>query len=134
MAKEYLTTGIVLFAHGSSVEEANHGVRELAQKVEAAGLYQYVRAAFPKQSRPDLSRAVQEAIAAGIYRVIVVPYFLTMGIHLRRDLSQLVAAAKRTHPDVEIEVGQSLEGHPLMPSIVLGRVQEVLDGARWAVR
>jgi len=32
-----LTTGILLFAHGGPVEEANRSVRDLAEKIEAAG-------------------------------------------------------------------------------------------------
>jgi len=57
----------------------------------------------------------------------VIPYFLNEGLHLRRDLPKLIEAAKEEHPNLEIAVGQSLEGHPLMPSISLGRAQEVLQ-------
>ena len=121
-------TGILLFAHGSPVEEANRGVRELAWKIEAAGPYRYVRAAFLDGAQPTLPAAVMEAAEAGLERLIVIPYFLTVGLHLRRDLPKLLAAAQEKHPNFEIAVGQSLEGHPLMPSIILGRVQEVLEG------
>jgi sirohydrochlorin ferrochelatase len=69
-----------------------------------------------------------EAAEAGLERLIVIPYFLTVGLHLRRDLPTLLAAAREKHPNFEVVVGQSLEGHPLMPSIILGRVQEVLQG------
>jgi sirohydrochlorin ferrochelatase len=69
-----------------------------------------------------------EAAAAGLERLIVIPYFLTVGLHLRRDLPKLVAAAKEKQPNMEIAVGQSLEGHPLMPSMILDRVREVLQG------
>ena len=69
-----------------------------------------------------------QAAEAGLERLIVIPYFLTVGLHLRRDLPKLVAAAKEKHPNFEITVGQSLEGHPLMPSIILGLAQEVLRG------
>jgi sirohydrochlorin ferrochelatase len=122
-----LTTGILLFGHGSPVEEANRGVRDLAKKIEAAGPYGYVRAAFLDSAQPDLLAGVMDAAEAGLERLIVIPYFLTVGLHLRRDLPRLVAAAKEKHPNFQIAVGQSLEGHPLMPSIILGRVQEVLQ-------
>jgi hypothetical protein len=46
---------------------------------------------------------------------------------LCRDLPKPAAAAKEKHPDFEIAVGKSLEGHPLMRSIILGRVQEVVQ-------
>lgn len=120
-------TGILLFAHGSPVEDANHGVRELAGKVEAGGPYRYVRAAFLEGGQPDLVTGVREAAEAGLERLVIIPYFLTVGLHLQRDLPKLVAAAREKHPTFEITVGQSLEGHPLMPSIILARVQEVLQ-------
>src|SRR5271157_5059682 len=123
-----LTTGILLFAHGSPVEEANRGVHELAAKIETTGPYRYVKAAFLDGGQPDLFTGVRQAVEAGIERLIVIPYFLTVGLHLHRDLPKLVAAAREKHPNFEIAVGQSLEGHPLMPSIILGRIEEVLQG------
>ncbi len=119
--------GILLFAHGSPVEEANRGVHDLARRIEAAGPYRYVRAAFLDGGEPDLLGGVMKAAGAGLERLIIIPYFLTVGLHLRRDLPKLISAAQEKHPDFEITVGQSLEGHPLMPSIILGRVQEVLQ-------
>ena len=118
--------GIILFAHGSPVEEANAGVQELAAEVESAGAYHYVRAAFLDGGEPDLPTAVNQAASAGVDHLIIVPYFLTVGLHLRRDLPKLVDAARATHPQMEISVAQSLEAHPLMPSLILSRVKEIL--------
>jgi sirohydrochlorin ferrochelatase len=122
-----MTTGILLFAHGSPVEEANRGVHGLAEKVAAAGPYSYVRAAFLDGGQPDLLAAVKQAAEAGLERLVIIPYFLTVGLHLRRDLPKLVAAAQEKHRNIKITVGQSLEGHPLMPSMILSRVQEIIQ-------
>lgn len=132
VSKEGVATAIVLFGHGSRVEEANEGVRTVARQIEEAGPYHHVRAAFLELGQPDLPGAVDEAVGAGFQRVIVIPFFLTMGVHLRRDLPNLVAPLKQKHPHVEIEVGQSLEGHPLMASIILGRVKEVIQDLKTA--
>jgi sirohydrochlorin ferrochelatase len=127
LAKKEVATAIVLFGHGSRVEDANEGVRTLARQIQEAGPYHHVRAAFLELGQPDLPGAITQAVEAGFQRVIVIPFFLTMGIHLRRDLPNLVAPLKQKYPHVAIEVGQSLEGHPLMASIILGRVQEVIS-------
>lgn len=120
-------TGVLLFAHGSRVEEANQGVHALARQVQALGPYSYVRAAFLELSQPDLGTAMAQAVEAGVRRVIVIPYFLTLGIHLRRDLPNLVAPQKQKYPGLQIDVGQPLEGHPLMQSIIFDRVREVVE-------
>jgi len=127
MNKGSSATAILLFAHGSSVGEANGGVHELARQIEQTGPYKYVRAAFLELAQPNLSAAVGQAVDAGFRRVIVIPYFLTLGIHLQRDLPNLLAMEKSKHPEIEIEAGESLEGHPLMPSLILGRIQEALE-------
>lgn len=127
MTTDHKTTGVLLFGHGSSVEEANRGVHELARQIQEMGPYSYVRAAFLELAQPDLGAAIAQAIEAGMRRVIVIPYFLTMGIHLRRDLPNLIAPQRRKYPDLEIDVGQSFEGHPLMASIILERVREVIE-------
>jgi sirohydrochlorin ferrochelatase len=122
-------TGIILFAHGSSVEEANQGVHDLASQIRALGPYPFVRAAFLECAHPDLGEAITEAVHFGATRVVVIPFFLTMGIHLQRDLPSLIAPQKRKHPRLVIEVGNSLEGHPLMSSIILERVEQALQAS-----
>ncbi|MFB3922681.1 MAG: sirohydrochlorin chelatase [Terriglobia bacterium] len=130
MSQEPQATGILLFAHGSSVEEANEGVRELARQVQALGPFRYVRATFLDLAHPDLAEAVAEAVQAGFRHLIIVPHFLTMGIHLRRDLPSLITPLKQKYPAISLEVTQSLEGHPLMASIILERVREVIGAAK----
>jgi sirohydrochlorin ferrochelatase len=118
--------GIVLFAHGSAVEEANQSVHELARQIQDQGPYGYVRAAFLDVVQPDLTAAIAEAVKAGLRRVVVIPYFLTEGIHLQRDLPNLLAPLRAKFPDLQISVGRSLDAHPLMASIILGRVREAI--------
>ena len=127
MIKENVATAIILFGHGSRVEDANEGVRSLARQIEEAGPYRHVRAAFLELGQPNLAGAVDEAVSAGFELVIVIPFFLTLGIHLRRDLPNLIAPLKQKHTQAQIKVGQSLEGHPMMASIILSRVEEVIS-------
>lgn len=127
MESETSKTAIVLFAHGSRVEAANEGVRVLAKQVQDSGGFTRVRAAFLELGQPDLKGAIAEAVESGLQRIIVVPYFLTLGMHLRRDLPELLAREKEAHPGVEIIVSESLEGHPAMPSLVADRIRAVSE-------
>lgn len=119
---------IILFAHGSRVDEANTGVRELAKQVQQRGGFQYVHAAFLEMAHPDLPAVIADAVAAGRRRIIIVPYFLTMGVHLRRDLPELVARERDRYPGVDIHVSDSLESHPALPSIILDRIRSTEPG------
>lgn len=132
MTSDERTTGIILFAHGSSVQEANRGVHELAARMEREGPYPCVRAAFLELAGPSLETAVAAAADCGLRQIVIIPYFLTMGIHLQRDLPRLVEPLRKRHPGLQIEVGASLEGHPQLPGILLGLVREVVEQTKAA--
>lgn len=118
------TNAYVVFAHGSSVESANDAVRMVASDMAARGGFDLVRAAFLEGGRPDLSAAVAELAALGADRVVVVPYFLTLGLHLQRDLPRLIEPLRTTHPGLTIEVTGPLDGHPGMVDALVDRARE----------
>jgi sirohydrochlorin ferrochelatase len=119
-----LKTGVVIFAHGSSVPSANEAVRIVAAGVARQGGFELVEAAFLEQGAPDLAEAVSRLARRGASRVLVVPYFLTLGLHLQRDLPRIVAGISRIEPDVEIRVAPPLDGHPAMTMALIDRVRE----------
>ena len=123
-------TAVVIFAHGSSIESANDSVRRIAESVRREAGFEIVEAAFLEQGRPDLAGAVAAAVAQGATSIVVVPYFLTLGIHLQRDLPNIVGSLARIHKGVEIHVAPPLEGHPALSEILKQRAQEALEKAR----
>ncbi len=124
---EQQQTAIILFAHGSAVEEANRRVGALAGEIERrAGCP--VSYAFLEIAKPDLAAAVADAAGTGARRIVVVPYFLTMGVHVSEDLPRLIERQRACFPGVEILAGQPLEGSPGMADLILERVREALEG------
>ena len=117
-------TGYVVFAHGSSVETANEAVRAVTAQLRERGGYDAVETAFLEGGRPDLRGAVEALAARGVETVTVIPYFLTLGLHLQRDLPRLIKEIEITHPGLNIEVTPPLDGHPAMIDAMLDRAQE----------
>jgi len=121
-----LKTGIAIFAHGSTVESANEAVRQVSGQFAAQGGFDLVEPAFLELGQPDLAGAVQRLVDRGAARVIVVPYFLTLGKHLQRDLPRLVGEVAAQHPGLSISVTPPLDGHPGLASILLERARDAL--------
>ncbi|MCX6620975.1 MAG: CbiX/SirB N-terminal domain-containing protein [Acidobacteria bacterium] len=119
-----MKTGLILFAHGSTVEPANEAVRRVTADVAWQGGLELAEAAFLESGVPDLSGAVRRLLERGARRIVVVPYFLTLGTHLQRDLPRLVAEARRVHDDLVIEVTAPLDGHPALVAIALDRFRQ----------
>ena len=116
-------TGFVVFAHGSSIASANQAVRRVAEEFARAGGYALVEPAFLEQAQPDLAGAVAHLAARGARRIVVIPYFLTLGLHLQRDLPRIVGALEGIHPGVEIFVTPPLDGHPGLLAVLLDRAR-----------
>jgi sirohydrochlorin ferrochelatase len=114
-------TGVVIFAHGSPVAEANDSVRRVAEAM--SGDYELVAPAFLESAEPTLAAAVEALVARGADRIVVAPYFLTLGLHLRRDLPRMVAEVAARTPGVAIEVTPPLEGHPALLDALRDRVR-----------
>lgn len=121
------TTGLIVFAHGSSVESANEAVRTAAAGLAERGGYAHVEAAFLEGGKPDLLGAGESLLAKGAQRLVVLPYFLTVGLHLKRDLPKLIAEFREAHPEVAIETTPPLDGHAALVDILLTRAEEALQ-------
>jgi sirohydrochlorin ferrochelatase len=83
-----------------------------------------VEAAFLELGQPDLAGAVARLATEGVRHIVVIPYFLTLGIHLERDLPALVEKLMAAHPGIEIRVTKPLEGHRALLRILLDRAEE----------
>jgi sirohydrochlorin ferrochelatase len=118
-------TGIVIFAHGSSVPSANEAVRVVAEAAAAAGGFEHVETAF-LEAKPGLAEAVARLAGSGVSRILVVPYFLTLGIHLQRDLPAIVKQLAQAHRNVEIRITSPLDGHPALAQVLLDRARKAL--------
>src|ERR1039457_2160447 len=117
-----VSSGIVIFAHGSSVPSANEAVRVVAEAAAAAGAFERVETAF-LEAQPNLAEAVARLAGSGVTRILVVPYFLTLGIHQQRDLPAIVAQLAQVHQNVEIRVTPPLYGYPALLRDLLARPQ-----------
>lgn len=115
-------TAYIVFAHGSSVESANDAVRRACAEAARRADWRRYETAFLGGGRPELREAAAKLAAEGAAEIVVIPYFLTPGLHLERDLPALIVEIRRSHPKLAVRVTESLDGHP-------GLVEAILDRA-----
>lgn len=118
-----MTTGFIVFGHGSRVESANEAIRSVAAEFARAGSYPHVEPAFLELGQPDLAGAVERLAVCGVRKIVILPYFLTLGTHLERDLPRLIHDISLNHQDLEISSAPPLDGHPALVRILLDRAE-----------
>ena len=126
-SSDAVRAGIVVFGHGSSVQSANEAVESVAYEAARQGGWELFQTAF-LEAFPYLSDAVAKLAQSGAEEIIVLPYFLTLGIHLQRDLPKLIEELSQKH-GLKIRVAPPLDGHPHLSRILADRAAAELKCA-----
>lgn len=121
-----MTRGIIVFAHGSRLEPANEAVRTAAAELARQGGYEHVAAAFLELGQPDLEGAVVALAGRGVQSILVIPYFLTLGLHMDRDLPRIAREISNKYNGLQISVAPPLDGHPALVQVLLDRARSGL--------
>ncbi|HTS64553.1 MAG TPA: CbiX/SirB N-terminal domain-containing protein [Candidatus Acidoferrales bacterium] len=121
-----MTTGVIVFAHGSRIESANEAVRAVAADLARESGHPHVLAAFLELGDPALETAAARLAAAGADRIVILPYFLTLGLHMERDLPRIRDQISAAHPGMKVLVAPPLDGHPALARILADRLREAV--------
>ena len=87
----------------------------------AAGPYGILVAAFLELAEPDIEGGEAQCVALGAERVILVPYFLSAGVHVQRDLTAARQRLAERFPGVDFRLAEPLGRHPLLLEVVAER-------------
>ncbi len=114
-------TALLLIAHGSRRAEANADLEDLAAKVRERGDYRHVQAAYLELCPPDIVAGGVSCVEAGATKVVLLPYFLSAGVHVVDDLTAARDELRKRFPAAEFVLAAPLGRHPLLTEIVLER-------------
>lgn len=123
---------IILIGHGSPRKEANN--IELIGKLLHNSIHpecsnNCVRVAYLQFAAPDISEAIKECVQNGARRIIVHPFFLTSGMHVTKDIPEMIEDAKGIYPDVEFIYTEPLGTHEKLIEIVKDRIKSAGNSA-----
>jgi sirohydrochlorin ferrochelatase len=118
-----VTTALLLIAHGSRQPEANADLDHVAVALRQRG-YPITVASFLELAEPGIEEGGARCVEAGARRVVLVPYFLSAGVHVRRDLTAARDRLAARFPNVEFRLAEPLGRHPLLLDVVEERVRE----------
>ncbi|MBX3314327.1 MAG: CbiX/SirB N-terminal domain-containing protein [Actinobacteria bacterium] len=120
------STAVLLVAHGSRATDANDSHRALAHGLDHR-VDQSVRPAFLELAEPSIPAAIDAAVADGAATVIVLPYFLHPGRHVRDDLPGIVGEAAERHPGRRIELAAAFGDDHAVLDLLVDQVHRATD-------
>src|SRR5262245_51180353 len=120
-----MQTALLLIAHGSRHDEANDDLLHVMTELRRRGEYSIIEASFLELAEPDINAGGARCVEQGAKRVVLVPYFLSAGVHVRHDLATARQHLAERFPQVEFRLAEPLGRHPLLIDVVAERVDEV---------
>lgn len=113
-------------AHGSRRAEANADLEFVASAMRDRGRFSFVQVSYLELAEPDIPTGGERCVASGATTVVMLPYFLSPGIHVRDDMTEARDALASRFPTVHFLLAEPLGRHPLLLDIVDQRASEPL--------
>jgi sirohydrochlorin ferrochelatase len=116
---------LLLIAHGSRRAEANADLDHVAAEMRRRGRFGFVQCSYLELTEPGIQAGGELCVAAGATRVVMLPYFLSPGVHVREDLTEARDELAAKFPTVQFSLAEPLGRHPLLIDIVAERASDV---------
>jgi sirohydrochlorin ferrochelatase len=95
---------LIIAAHGSRNPAFNEEIVQLAGKIAGmAQPFDRVAAAFLQFGSPSIEEQVGSLVEAGVRTIVLFPYFIAAGSHVRQDIPELLGILAAKHPGVQIQ-------------------------------
>ncbi|MCX7180023.1 MAG: CbiX/SirB N-terminal domain-containing protein [Proteobacteria bacterium] len=98
------TRGILLFGHGARNPEWAAPFYRIRDAIIERQPTICVEMGFLELMRPTLDESIDTLVSRGVTQMIIVPIFMAAGVHIRKDLPLLAAAAMERHQHLSISL------------------------------
>jgi len=119
-----MSIAILLIAHGSRRAEANADLLHVAAAIRGQRPEAIVVPSYLELADPDIPAGAASCVEQGATEVRMLPYFLSAGSHVTRDLERYREQFSEKHSGVEFVLCPPMGLHPLMIDVLLDRLDE----------
>ena len=114
---------VVLIGHGSSDRNAHNAFVYTADAIRR--YYRNVHFCFLELDRPNIEEAIGRAVAGNPKVILIIPYFLHNGAHIKRDVIKDVNAALERYNFKNAFLGLHLGVDEKLVDVMIERAREV---------
>ncbi len=114
---------LLIVGHGSKSGDAVAVFQQMVQAVRARGEFDCVEGAHMEMAKPSLDEAVHSFSLQDVDEIIVVPYFLYEGMHIKRDIPEMIDRLKREFPHIDFKIAKPIGFEPALVDIILKRAE-----------
>ena len=119
---------LLVIAHGSRRDESNLEIESLTNKIASFNTKEFdvVMPAFLEFAEPSIVEAIKKCSDIGAKKVTVLPYFLSAGVHITRDIPNEITEASKGSQGIEIKVANYFGSRDEIAQILLKTALDIL--------
>jgi precorrin isomerase len=115
---------VILLGHGSRLPKAGEDMRQVAHRIQAKTGHPSIKICNMQFLGPTFDEVFDQCRVDGAKRIIVIPYFLHIGVHMREDIPAMLREKADLHPEIEIILGNNLGYDERLADVVIQRIAE----------
>ncbi len=118
--------GILILAHGSREKSTEDTLQQVFDNLKEICREDIIETAFLQFSKVDLKTGFDNLKAKGVSHIIVIPYFLFDGVHIKEDIPKEIDSYLEKNSDIKIEMGKTLGTDKRLAQILADRIRSAI--------
>ena len=124
MNDNQIIEAVILMGHGSRVPGAGEGMEKVAQWLKEKRPEAIIETCYMSELGPHFPEILEKCVRNGANKIIVMPYFLHLGIHLREDIPAMMGTEAKKYPGLTLILGRHLGFDESLADLVGKRLDE----------
>lgn len=123
-----MKNAMIIIAHGSRSNDFVITFNKIVNSIKQLNNdFNFIKSASMEINKPTLEEVVLELANQDVKNIVIVPYFLFKGIHLKKDISNKISKLEELYKEIEFKFAEPLGFDETIVNLLLKRAKEVLE-------
>ncbi|MFT9076805.1 sirohydrochlorin chelatase [Ethanoligenens sp.] len=118
--------GVLILAHGSREDDTEKTMDSIACMVKETLPGTIIETAYLQFRKCNLENGLENLIHQGADDILLIPYFLFSGVHIRHDIPAEIDSFLQNRKDVKITMGNTLGADHRLAEVLVDRIRQTL--------
>lgn len=118
---------IILLGHGSRVPDAGKDMEQAVNLLKEKYKLKMVTGCHMSRIGPHFPETLKQCVSQGAKEIIVIPYFLNMGLHIRLDIPEMMQEEAKKYPGIRLVYGKQLGFDDVFADILNKRIEQSVE-------
>ncbi|NLD50947.1 MAG: cobalamin biosynthesis protein CbiX [Clostridiaceae bacterium] len=120
--------GILILAHGSGEKTTEETLQQVVKYLGDIFCEEVIETAYLQFSSKDLHTGLESLKAKGVDNIVVIPYFLFEGVHIKKNIPKEIDNYLKENKDMKITIGKTLGADKRLAEILADRIRAAVSG------